>query len=163
MQNNSFILPDWMIKLPMQQQSVLILGLRGPDGIRKNHPMKDLQRHYRGTVLKAAKFGRSLKLGEKADSFMSMEYICNPGDFDLWPKWTEMIKEYFYYIDELPHHFHLHLMHGAQILGYKHPNYIVRSSWSMFYYACVDDAHLNVETEEQMDARLCDWNHQYWD
>jgi len=36
------------------------------------------------------------------------------------------LKEYLYSVDEVPHHFHLHLMHAAEILGYKHPDKLTR-------------------------------------
>ena len=66
------------------------------------------------------------------------------------------VEIYLRHVDELPHHFQLHLMHAAEILGYKHPDSDVRGFWSAFYYAIVNDAHLRVETEEQMDKRLGD-------
>lgn len=147
---------DWFFQLPFQQQSVLCLALRGPDGVRKHHPMKDIQRCYRGTVLKAARYGRFLEVGEKADSFMSMELFGNRHD------WGRTRKAYFDTIDELPHHFHMHMMHGAEILGYKHPNLIIAGQWQTFYYDCCDDAHVPPETHEQMEIRLSDWNREYW-
>jgi hypothetical protein len=38
---------DWMDDLPMQQQSVVVLATRGPDGVAKHHPCKDVVRAYR--------------------------------------------------------------------------------------------------------------------
>jgi len=154
---NKCVFPEWMFDLPFQQQSVLVLALRGPDNIRKHHPMKEIQRHYRGTVLKAARYGRLLEMGEPADSFMGL------GAFSSLSEWKRAIKEYLNTIDELPHHFHMHLMHGAEILGYKHPDPDIRSFWSFFYVTCCDDAHLpNPESEQEMDARLSDWNREFW-
>ncbi|MFK3857783.1 hypothetical protein [Agrobacterium pusense] len=150
------VFPEWMFDLPMQQQSVLVLAARGPDGVRKNHPMKDIQRHYRATVLKAARYGRPLATGEPADSFMSLEFIVDER------KWLQVQKAYFEHIDEIPHHFHMHLMHGAEILGYKHPDLLMRDRWKQFYFNCCDDAHLPPETEEDMDKRLSDWNRKHW-
>jgi len=153
-QNSVF--PDWVASLPMQQQSVLYLAGRGPDGVRKNHPMKCVQRAYRASILKAAKLGRELTFQDRGDTFMSFE--CLVGNMD----WSQAIQAYFAHIDELPHHFHMHLMHGAQILGYKHPNVEIRERWNKFYKRCAYDAHLNVETEEDMDKRLSDWNQEFW-
>jgi hypothetical protein len=150
------VFPEWMADLPMQQQSVLVLAARGPDGVRKHHPMKDIQRHYRATVLKAARYGRSLNVGERADSFMSAELLADRRE------WFLAQKAYFDHIDELPHHFHMHLMHGAEILGYKHPDPYIRERWNEFYLNCCDDAHLPVETEADMDKRLADWNREFW-
>ena len=150
------VFPEWMFTLPFQQQSVLVLALRGPDNVRKHHPMKDIQRHYRASVLKAAYYGRLLNYGEAADSFMGLGYIVERTD------WLKITKAYFHHIDELPHHFHMHMMHGAEILGYKHPDIYFRARWNEFYLDCCDDAHLPPETEAQMDARLSDWNREYW-
>ena len=38
------VFPEWIFRLPMQQQSVLLLGSRGPDGVEKFHPCKDVTR-----------------------------------------------------------------------------------------------------------------------
>lgn len=141
----------------MQQQSVLILALRGPDNVRKHHPCKQIQRYYRGTVLNAAKYGRLLENGEKADTFMSMT------GFNDYPYFSEAVRDYFDHVDELPHHFHMHLAHGAEILGYKHPDEWYRQRWFQFYHRACEDLHLNFETEDEMDARLNDWGREAWD
>ena len=102
-----------------------------------------------------------LNIGEKADSFMSMEKVWTEEHHHA--VWHGVMNEYFKVIDELPHHYHNHLMHGAQILGYKHPDKsTVRLAWNMFYHRCCDDAHLMPETEGQMDRRLSDWEQENW-
>ena len=42
-------------------------------------------------------------------------------------------RAFFDHVDELPHHYYMHLMHGAQIAGYKHPNDLFRRRWLDFY------------------------------
>lgn len=150
------VFPDWMASLPMQQQSVLVLAARGPDGIREDHPCKDIVRAYRASVLRAAYYGRALVLGEKADSFMSFEKLPSR---DLW---KEVMAKFFSVVDELPHHYLLHLAHGAEILGYKHPHPVIQASWREFYYAVCEDMHLTPETAEEMAARLNDWGREHW-
>ncbi len=149
--------PEWCRELPLQQQSVLLLAARGPDGIAKYHPCKDVQRAYRGTVLMAAKFGRCLKWGEKADSFMSLDMIA---DDDTW---SAVVGQFFAHADGLPHHFLMHLTHGAEIIGYKHPDPLFRKKWLAFYMRMVEDKHLLPETEAQMDRRLSDWDQAHWE
>jgi hypothetical protein len=92
------VVPRWMNTLPLQQQSVMLLASRGPDGIAKHHPCKNVVRAYRGTVLLAARYGRPLRWGEKADTFMSLDRIARS------ELWDEDVKAYFDSVDQLPHH-----------------------------------------------------------
>lgn len=154
------VFQDWLLGLTMQQQSVLVLACRGPDGIAKFHPTKLITTRYRAAVLKQAYSGRAMHIddGVPGNTFMSLE------QFSSKQHWTTMVlKNFFNHVDELPHHYYMHLMHGAQILGYKHPESLFRSNWLQFYQTCCSDLHLNVETEEQMDTRLSDWNRAHWD
>lgn len=151
------VFPDWMQNLPFQQQSVLVLGLRGPDGDPKHTPFKHLLRAYRGTVLKAAKYGRPLEFGEKADSFMTMEVFA---DLQAWDQAIETFLEDA--ADGSILHHYTHFMHGAQILGYKHPSGDYRARWLGCYLAFVKRLHLNPESVLEMDARLSDWDQKHW-
>ena len=147
----------WATALPLQQQSVLLLALRGADGTPKHHPHKAVQRAYRASVLVAAKYGRPLRWGEKADSFMGLDHFADRG------LWECDRTDFFGACDELPSHFVSHLMHGAEILGYKHPDERFRDRWREFYLSLVSSLHLQPETEAQMDARLGDWGRESWD
>jgi hypothetical protein len=149
--------PEWCLELPVQQQSVLFLAGRGPDGIAKDHPCKPVQIAYRACVFKAAYYGRLLRWGEQADKFMSLHLFAD----DL--IWAGVVRDFFRHSDSLPHHYMGHLMHGAQILGYKHPDPRFRQRWFHFYLEMVHDLHLNVETVQEMDQRLSDWGRKFWD
>jgi hypothetical protein len=84
-------------------------------------------------------------------------HACENLDSPVW--YAAMIrkaKDYLRYVDEMPHHFQLHMMHAAEILGYKHSDPGVRKWWNEFYLMIVNDAHLMPETEERMDWRLGD-------
>lgn len=156
--------PDWCRKLSIQQQSVLFLAGRGPDGIAKNHPCKMVHVAYRGSVFIAAKYGRPLEWGEKADGFMSLDIFAND---HIHPPvmpytWEAAVKEFFRHHDDLPSHYRSHLMHGIEILGYKHPDNRFRTRWYHFYLEMVSDLHLKPESLEEMDKRLGDWDHRYW-
>lgn len=106
------VFQDWLFELTMQQQSVLALGCRGPDGIAKFHPTKVLVARYRATVLKAAYLGRAMRVDEGDDTtFMTMIDFSNDAN------WQRICKEFFEHVDSLPHHYYMHLMHGAQIAG----------------------------------------------
>lgn len=148
--------PEWARALRIQQQSVLFLAGRGPDGVAKVHPCKAVVIAYRATVFVAAKYGRSLRWGERADTFMSLDRFADDRC------WDEDVRKFFEHHDELPKHYLAHLMHGAQILGYKHPEERFRNRWRDFYLALVDSLHLAPESEEQMDLRLGDWDRKFW-
>lgn len=150
--------PDWISELRLQQQSVLVLALRGPDGDPKHTPFKVLLRAFRGTVLKAAKYGRMLYMGERADNFMSLDVI---GDEEAWRRAIAVYLDD--YADGAVLHHYTHFMHAAQILAYKHPDAVFRQRWLLCYVAFVDRLHLMPETESQMDARLSDWKRRQWD
>lgn len=145
------VLPQWMLKLSFQQQSVLLLALRGPDGVRKEHPAKTITTAYRATLLRAAMRQRFLYLGEQADSFMSLDVFADV------KAWTAEIKTFFKHVDELPHHYVAHMAHAAQIIACKHPDQTMRTHWGWFYSKWCDDLHVNPETEAEMDNRLDDW------
>lgn len=148
--------PSWCLLLPLQQQSVLLLAARGPDGVGKDHPCKPVVVAYRATVLVAAKYGRSLEWGEKADTFMSLDVFADDA------RWQQALKAWFGSLDSLQHHYLMHFIHGAQILGHKHPDPRFASRWLSFYLESCGDMHLLAESEPQLDERLGDWDREHW-
>lgn len=148
--------PEWCTALPLQMQSVLFLAGRGPDGAIKHHPCKAIHVAYRGCVFLAGKYGRELRWGEKADSFMSLDGFAD----DEW--WDSMVRCFFDSNGDLAHHYLLHFYHGAEILGYKHPDPRYRARWHGFYLRACEAMHINPETEAQMDERLGDWDRKHW-
>lgn len=146
------VLQDWVHGLPFMQQSVLIAAVRGPDGIRKDHPVKVLCRWLRRSVLISSFEGRPL-LDPYEPGGGSFTGPCQSAEVRNLPHAMDL---YFRLVDELPHHFQLHLMHAAEILGYKHPEKRIRNWWRIFYEQIVRDAHLQPESEAEMDERLSD-------
>lgn len=148
---------EWVVKLPIMQQSVLFAAVRAPDGVRKDHPVKVMMRWYRRCVLMLAFEQRRV-----------LEPYWPGGGSFTGPLTAQIMEEfglddlddirglYLRYVDELPHHFQLHLMHAAEIVGYKHDVERVRKWWLEFYRMIVQDAHLFPETEDIMDHRLSD-------
>jgi hypothetical protein len=156
------VLQDWTNALSFMMQSVLICATRGPDGIRKDHPVKVLIRFLRRSFLICAFDGkvRWSPYEKGGGSFTGPLHLRNPDGGADHPHEhghiDKFIEIYLRHVDELPHHFQLHLMHAAEILGYKHPDGEVRDFWHRMYRDIVNDAHLNPESEEQMDRRLGD-------
>lgn len=148
--NNISVQPEWMKELPFQQQSVLFLASRGPDAVEKYHTCKEIQRAYRACVFIAAKHGkRMLEFGEDGDSFMSLRRFSTI-------MWNEDIENFLSHIDSLPLHYVTHIMHGAEILAYKHPDERFKRKWLEFYIAICNYMHVTPETPLDMDMRLKD-------
>lgn len=151
------VLQDWVQELTLMQQSVLLTSLRAPDGLRKNHPVKVLCRWLRRCILISAFDKRVL----------SDPYEAGGGSFtgacrtDTVRDLEHAVELYLEAVDEIPHHFQLHFMHSAEILGYKHP--IHKKWWCDLYRKLVNDAHLYPESEAQMDSRLGDIESQWKD
>lgn len=146
----SSVLQPWVESLSFMQQSVLLTAVRGPDTIGKNHPVKVLCRWYRRCVLYSAFDKRVLRTPHEpgGGSFTgALTEKCNIADY---------IKIYLSHVDELPHHFQLHFMHAAEILGYRHPDPDIQQFWYRFYSAVVNDMHLKIEPPSQMEIRLGD-------
>jgi hypothetical protein len=73
----------------------------------------------------------------------------------------KVFADYLRSLDELSHHFQLHFMHAAEIVGYKHPDTKIRQWWRMVYFELARDMHLHPETMHEMDKRLGD-NESHW-
>ena len=104
----------------------------------------------------AAKYGRPLAWGERADTFMSLDVFASD------ESWIMAVRMFFDHHDALPKHYLAHLMHGAEILGYKHPDERFRQRWIEFYREMVEMFHLHPETKAEMDERLGDWGQEHW-
>lgn len=146
--SNSVFQP-WVTELTLMQQTVLLTATRGPDGIAKDHIAKVILRWYRRCFLYSA-FEKKIFKNPYEEGGGSFTGPCTEKDINI------CRDKYLRAIDELPHHFQLHLMHAAEILGYKHPRPGVRKWWFGFYRSIVEDAHLNIETEKELDYRLGD-------
>lgn len=163
-------LQPWVHETSIMMQSVLMAAVRAPDGLRKDHPVKVLMRWYRRCVLNSAFDGGVLSdpfvpgggsfTGpfERHHASSQLGYEVHPSD---WSRMKDQLfdgtrRNYLRHVDEMPHHFQLHFMHAAQIVGYKHSDECVRDWWLTFYRMIVNDAHLFPESEELMDLRLSD-------
>ena len=149
---------DWVHDLTVMQQSVLLGAVRGPDGVAKYHQVKFLLRWYRRCILISAMDGSVLTTPYAfgGGSFTGPSYEATTLEHDWRARMDDLVGEYLRSVDELPHHFQLHFLHAAEILGYKHPDERIREWWHGTYLRLVHDMHLWPESEAQMDARLGD-------
>ena len=156
------VLQDWVMELPLMQQSVLIAAMRGPDGVEKMHKSKMLCRWLRRCIVISAFDKRALdnpydQGGGSYTGPSCQKVTDNPWELSM----DVVVKEYLDSIDNLPHHFHLHFVHAAEIIGYKRTNERIRTWWNRTYHRFAHDMHLVVENEMTLDARLND-NEEHW-
>jgi hypothetical protein len=156
----SSVLQAWVERLTYMQQSVLLAAIRGPDGITKNHVSKVLLRWFRRCILLSAFEGRILETPYEPGGG-SFTGPCNYPDAGVTESIDMAFYDYMRELDLVPHHFQLHFLHAAEILGYKHPDLQIRGWWINVYLKLVSDMHLLPESEEEMDRRLGD-NEQAW-
>lgn len=160
---------EWTHGLTCMQQTVLLTAIRGPDGVAKYHPSKFMLRWYRRCVLLGALDHNVFEnpWDPRGGSFTGPSFddpagICMSIKRGLGERtgWTNPMQavfdSYLQSLDELPHHFQLHFMHAAEIVGYKHPDPLIRDWWRYVYRELANDMHLNIETEEDLDFRLGD-------
>lgn len=157
---------EWTHSLTCMQQTVLLTAIRGPDGVAKYHPSKFMLRWYRRCVLLGAldhnvfdnpydSRGGSFT-GPSYNLTSRLKYSIDRGIIDWTGPMEDVFDEYLRSLDELPHHFQLHFMHAAEIVGYKHPDRTTREWWHHVYRVLANDMHLNIETEADLDFRLGD-------
>lgn len=171
------VMQPWTWELTWMQQSVLMTAIRGPDGIRKNHISKRLCRWLRRCILYSA-FDRKIldkpyDLGERnGGSFTGasiqatqtidkvlfyFEGQTSADWFDTWQRAMHaVLDDYMRCTDEMPHHFQLHFLHAAEIIGYCHPDRDISDWWKECYYRLCRDMHLFPEMIDQMHTRLGD-------
>lgn len=138
------VVKDWVKELPLTQQAVLLLALRGPDGMAKQTGIKPMLHYLRGTVLHAAYPDYDETAEGKSGDFMRGDYEHFNSNAGL----------FYADIDAYPMHFLMHLIHAAEIIGYHFPILVVRNYWKDFYYYFCKQLHMTPETKEQLNDRL---------
>jgi hypothetical protein len=131
--SKGFVLQDWMAELPWKQQSVVLSSLRGPDLSRP---------------VAVKKLNRWLRAVTQNNADPSTDYMK---DIAL-PEIDDLEEELGY----CTMHYFTHLLHALEIIGYKHPDNVIRDISNIYYKGLVNFAHLNPETKEQLDTRLED-------
>lgn len=53
-----------------------------------------------------------------------------------------------------PQHWVAHIMHAAEVIGYRHPDGMIAQRWFNIYREMVHGLHLNPEGKQQMIERL---------
>jgi hypothetical protein len=137
------VLHDWVHVLPFQMQALLLTAVRGPDGTCKHNHAKAVTRYLRGAVIKPA---------GKWSSANNNDFMW--GEYNLFQNYADA---FWHDHDEYPHHFIMHLIHCAEVIGYYHPKQVIRESWNKFYLSACESFHMNPESQDQLAERLNDF------
>jgi len=133
------MLREWVEKLPLREQGVLLSGMRGCDLTPKvplDSPERQLVSYLRYVVCVP---NDESEVGAAAGAYMQ---------HDPPEEWTP--SEFGHY----PQHWYAHIMHAFQVVGYRHPNDMVRATAEGIYCRFVHSLHLEPEDFETMVRRL---------
>lgn len=137
------VVREWVAeKCTLKQQTVLLCALRGCDGIDKEDVSKSVVRMLRDVVLYNADESSTFIL----DTSKNRSYNN--------PESRHLINGLLDNSDKYHHHWLLHFIHAAEILGFKHPDATISGFWRRLYYDSCSNFHMNPESEEEMDIRL---------
>jgi hypothetical protein len=133
------MLRDWVEELPLREQGVLLSGMRGCDLTPKvplDSPERQLVSYLRYVVCHP---NDESEVGAASGAYMQFE---PPGNW--------MPSEFGHY----PQHWYAHTMHAFQVVGYRHPNGMIRATAEDIYLRFVHSLHLEPESFDTMVARL---------
>jgi len=134
------VVKEWLDKLTLKQQTVLLCAIRGCDGVPKGDISKELVRLLRETILEnACPF-------DNTSEFMQIKASTV----------DEIVKKFLKQPDIYPVHWLFHFMHAVEIIGYNHPHEATAKWWLQFYNDICYMLHVNPETKYQNDIRLTD-------
>jgi hypothetical protein len=139
--NNTSVLQNWLVGIPIRMQSTLVLGLRGPDGMSTQY-IKQWTRWLRGLVFKPGN-------PDNVKQFMLMDL----------PPMLEDKSPLAYELYIMPQHYYSHLMHSIQVVAMRHPDPEVAAYALQMYVAMAETLHLMAEDHATFEARLC---HREW-
>ena len=139
------ILQEWVIKkLGRRHQGVLLGVVRGCDSIPKNDPSKAICKVMRGCVL----------VTHCSGNVRPTTYIERPEDIGAIAIEHRCEQFFLAGFDHYPTHFVTHLMHAAEMLGYKYPRGDIAAVWLWFYYGICKRLHVVPEGYAAMNKRL---------
>src|ERR1017187_649397 len=132
------VLNEWVTELNLKMQTVLIVGLRGPDQAYCPN-LKKIHRWLRSLCLRNA---------DPDHTFMKHQ--------DDLPSIAEIEHEF----EHQSVHYALHLTYALEVISYKHPEAGIRGKAAHLYRNITSDLlHFNFESETEMDHRLADAGH----
>lgn len=134
------VLQDWVMELPLREQGTLLTCVRGCD-LTPKFPLDSLERHLVGAIRCAF-----LNPADPREiGITGAFFVREPPHPGTW-KASEL--------GHYPLHWFAHIMHGCEVLGYRHPDLEQRAVWYKIYCKLATSLHLNIETWTEMIDRL---------
>lgn len=138
------VLQDWVMELPLRFQGTLLTAVRGCD---------DEPKSWSST-------GVAYSAGRRITAFIRYCFM-NPAD----PREVDRQEGAFFMstppepfkpseFGHLPQHWYSHVMHALEVIGYHHPDPVLRSQSFEMYCEMAHSFHLNIETAVQQWERL---------
>ncbi len=144
------VLQDWVTELPLRAQGTLLTGIRGCDLAPKLPECID------------PRYGCSTGEATPERQLTAFLRYCvlNPADprevdlpgafFQSQPPTEWKPSQFGHY----PLHWYTHVMHCFEVIGYYHPVTLIAAKAITVYIRMVNNLHLQIETKEQLVARL---------
>lgn len=139
------IVREWVSLLGPRMQGVLLTAIRGADTSPREAAIKTLARYYRSTVIHG--------LNDDPQTFLK---LCDYENDDDRKSVIRLMEEVLRDHDAFPHHYLMHLIHAAEIVGYFHPNDACAATWESFYRRFCNKLHMRCESKSEIVARLCE-------
>ncbi len=131
------VLQPWLEEIPIRMQSTLLLSLRGPDTHRAPE-IKKVQRWMRSLAFRP---------GNPANV---KEFMTDINDVPVLQEKNDLARE----LEFCTQHFYSHLMHGLEVIAYRHPDEAVSTRAGFLFHGMSHLMHLDPECEEDFEHRL---------
>lgn len=134
------VIRSWVSDLGNRHQVALLTALRGCDYIQRDNSARPIVRALRYAIM---------DVGTEGALAIENNFFSPTVE---WPEIAAYLKDW----DRYPVHFTHHLMHGCEVIAYKHPDPATSKTFHSVYRGLVINLHVTAETEAEMDARLND-------
>lgn len=137
------VLQPWVMQLGLRHQGVLVSAVRGYDTATRDDPSKLAQRILRGAIL----------VSHGGAAVTPASYITFEPDSNAW---YSAMQYFVAEMDQYPHHYVMHFVHAAEIIGYCGPKLdpVFGVRWRRLYFIACAHMHMRPETAELMNSRL---------
>lgn len=132
------VLQEWVMKLPLREQGVLLTGIRGCDLVPKL-PLDSTPRQLTAFIRYCVMVPHDARETDIPGAFFQSKL----------PKSWKASE-----LGHLPLHWYSHIMHCYQVIGIRHPDAHIHAIAYKVYEKLVESLHLNTETDVDMVERL---------